>query len=111
MEEKVIHEVRIVETEDGYRIEIKGDKERLKEMFSGRGWGPFSFARMMRDCDADEIPISHNAARRIEVDPAGARHVDLHPGVHVAALDNIVVVIVGQMHVSRDEPRRNSACP
>src|SRR5258707_11669606 len=51
-DEKVIHEVRVVETEDGFRIEIKGDKERLKEMFSkgfpfgglGRimgGFGPF----------------------------------------------------------------------
>ena len=55
-DEKVLHEVRIVETEDGFRIEIKGDKERLKEMFSkgfpfsgmgggfggpfGRGFGP-----------------------------------------------------------------------
>src|ERR1700719_5217283 len=61
----------------------------------------------MRDCDADEILISHHAARRIEVDPAGAGHVDLHPGVHVAA-DEIVVIIVGQMHISRDEPRRKS---
>lgn len=44
--EKVIQEFKIVETEDGYRIEIKGDKEKMKEMFSGlrrrkfRG-GPF----------------------------------------------------------------------
>ncbi len=40
MAEKVIHEVRITETDDGYRIEIKGDKERLKEMGFGRGF-PF----------------------------------------------------------------------
>ena len=42
MEDKVISEFRIVETEDGYRIEIKGNKERLKEMFEhrGRGFGP-----------------------------------------------------------------------
>jgi len=33
--EKVIKEFKIVETEDGYRIEIKGDKEKMKEMFSG----------------------------------------------------------------------------
>jgi hypothetical protein len=45
MAEKVIHEVRIIETDDGYRIEIKGDKERLKEMF-GKGFGPFAFGRM-----------------------------------------------------------------
>ncbi len=31
MPEKVIHEVRVVETDDGFRIEIKGDKERLRE--------------------------------------------------------------------------------
>jgi hypothetical protein len=29
--EKVIQEFRIIETEDGFRIEIKGDKERLRE--------------------------------------------------------------------------------
>ena len=34
--EKVIHEVRFIETDDGFRIEVKGDKERLKEM----GFGP-----------------------------------------------------------------------
>src|SRR5260370_6526920 len=64
-------------------------------------------ARVMRDRDADEVLISHNAARWIEVDPARTGHVDLHPGVHVAA-DEIVVIIVGQMHISRDEPRRKS---
>lgn len=42
-DEKVLHEVRVVETEDGFRIEIKGDKERLKEMFS-KG---FPFGGMM----------------------------------------------------------------
>lgn len=48
-EEKVIYELRIIETEDGFRVEMKGDKERLKaeglEQFMspfmpGRG-GPF----------------------------------------------------------------------
>ncbi len=42
-EEKVIHEVRVVETEDGFRIEIKGDKERLREMGFGKGMFPFPF--------------------------------------------------------------------
>ncbi len=46
MSEKVIHEVRIVETDDGFRIEIKGDKERLREIF-GKGMFPFGFGRMM----------------------------------------------------------------
>ncbi len=45
-EEKVIHEVRVVETEDGFRIEIKGDKERLREMGFGKGMFPFAFGRM-----------------------------------------------------------------
>jgi hypothetical protein len=42
--EKVISEWRIVETDDGFRIEIKGDKEamreRVKRMFA-RGPMPF----------------------------------------------------------------------
>lgn len=52
--EKVINEFRLIETDDGYRIEIKGDKERLKKLlfggFGGRKhWkrrhrrGPFGF--------------------------------------------------------------------
>ena len=39
--EKVIGEFKIVETEEGYRIEIKGDKEKMKEMFSGLRWRKF----------------------------------------------------------------------
>ena len=32
MEEKILHEYRVIETEDGFRIEIKGDKEKLRKM-------------------------------------------------------------------------------
>jgi len=39
--EKVIKEFKIVETEDGYRIEVKGDKEKMKELFSGLGGRKF----------------------------------------------------------------------
>jgi hypothetical protein len=39
MEDKVISEFKVVETEDGYRIEIKGNKEQLKKMFEHRGMG------------------------------------------------------------------------
>ena len=57
--EKVIQEFRVIETEDGFRIEIKGDKEKMKEFlkghrgprgFRGRGRGPFGFGMgpMMR---------------------------------------------------------------
>ena len=54
--EEIIHEYKVVETEDGFRIEIKGDKERIREMLKrfpfgmgmpgkpfgrrGRGFGP-----------------------------------------------------------------------
>lgn len=30
MEERIIHEVRVIETDDGYRIEIKGDKDWIR---------------------------------------------------------------------------------
>ncbi len=58
--EKVIREFRVIETEDGFRVEIKGDKEKLKSFMRGfeasgwwgphgrrpgrrHGWGPFAF--------------------------------------------------------------------
>ncbi len=44
MEDKVIHEFKIIETEDGFRIEVKGDKERLRKM----GFGPFGRGRHHR---------------------------------------------------------------
>jgi len=59
MMERIIKEFRVIETEDGFRIEIKGDKERLRSVLSGFGgrqqgrhrhqwrrgfaWGPFDF--------------------------------------------------------------------
>jgi hypothetical protein len=51
MAEKVIGEVRFIETEDGFRIEVKGDKERLRELGfepgkgfrHGMGFGPMGF--------------------------------------------------------------------
>jgi hypothetical protein len=65
-------------------------------------------ARVMRDRDADEVLISHNAARWIEIDPARTGNVNLDPGVGVAA-SSAVVVVIGQMHISGYEPRGNSA--
>lgn len=86
MPDKVIHEVRFVETDDGFRIEVKGDKERMREMkehmremgrmrrhrhfHGGCGPGP-RFARQFGwwwgpwwDEEEDEGEASHeNAAR------------------------------------------------
>jgi hypothetical protein len=57
--EKVIQEFRVIETDDGYRIEIKGDKEKMKPFINcfgskrhsrrnrRRRWGgPFGFGPM-----------------------------------------------------------------
>ncbi len=44
--EQVIHEVKIIETDDGYRIEIKGNKAQLKQLFERLPFGkgmPFGF--------------------------------------------------------------------
>ena len=60
--EKVLQEFRIIETDDGFRIEIKGDKEELRDFVMSldprrwmhgdshseshrgpHGWGPFPF--------------------------------------------------------------------
>jgi hypothetical protein len=55
--EKVVNELRVIETDDGFRIEIKGDKEQIKAFMSrlgkhkrgpGRGhWGPHAFGPWM----------------------------------------------------------------
>jgi len=39
--EKVINEFKVIETDDGFRIEIKGDKETIREMLGG--FGPHFF--------------------------------------------------------------------
>jgi hypothetical protein len=46
--DRIINEFRVIETDDGFRIEIKGDKERIKSFMGGFGrhrrWhGPFGF--------------------------------------------------------------------
>lgn len=45
MADKVIHEVRFIETDDGFRIEVKGDKERIRKMGFGRKMRHFRHAR------------------------------------------------------------------
>src|SRR3954469_8312623 len=40
--------------------------------------------RITHDCDADQPEITDRAARRVEIDPAGARQIDLQPGMRVA---------------------------
>jgi len=32
--ENIISEIKVIETDDGYRIEINGDKEQIKSLFS-----------------------------------------------------------------------------
>jgi hypothetical protein len=61
--EKIINELRVIETDDGFRIEVKGDKEQIKAFMSdfrkhkrwpprrprpGHGhWGPLAFGPWM----------------------------------------------------------------
>lgn len=49
MTEKIIGEIRFVETEDGFRIEVKGDKGRMREMHGPMGFGK-RFWRGMWGC-------------------------------------------------------------
>ena len=48
MEEKVIREFQVIETEDGYRIEMKGDKALLRRMLFGGREHEHSFFRGFR---------------------------------------------------------------
>ncbi len=40
MNERMIHRIEIIETEDGFRIELKGDKEILRRMIFAQNWLP-----------------------------------------------------------------------
>jgi hypothetical protein len=68
-----------------------------------------SFARVMHHRDTDETLISDDAARRIEIDPAGAGNVGLNPRMGVASSQAVLVIILGKMDVSRHETRGNAA--
>ena len=49
MTEKTLSEIRIVETDEGYRVEIKGDKQKLKKMcFMHKGFKPGRMSRRGR---------------------------------------------------------------
>jgi hypothetical protein len=43
MTEKVLHEMRFIETDDGFRIEVKGDKEKIRGMGFGPAMGMMGF--------------------------------------------------------------------
>jgi len=61
--EKIVTEYRVIETDDGFRIEIKGDKEKIRSFVEnhgfpkrrvwrhrphpGFGWGPWGTGSMM----------------------------------------------------------------
>jgi hypothetical protein len=73
--ENVISEFRIVETDDGYRIEIKGDKEAIKEVTRGfpfrhgrRGPGHFFFRRHAKRAMACCGPWMAEEAGQVEPD-------------------------------------------
>ena len=63
----------------------------------------------MYHCDTDEILISDAAARRIEIDPAWTGNVGVNPRMGVASSQFVIVIILREMHVSRDEARGNAA--
>ena len=55
--------------------------------------------------DADEVLVSHNTRRRIEVDPARTWNVSLDPsvGVTTSNLMLVFVLLFGQMQVVESE--------
>ena len=50
--------------------------------------------------DPHEAAVADDPACRIEIDPAGARQIDLDPGVRVSTAGIAVVVVVRDMQIS-----------
>lgn len=42
MADKILHQITFIETDDGFRVEIKGDKEKIRES----GFGPRMAGRL-----------------------------------------------------------------
>ena len=57
-------------------------------------------ARIARHRHADEISRSDDAVGRIELDPAGARQIDLYPGMGEAAADIAVGPVAGNEEIA-----------
>ena len=83
MTEKILSEIRFIETDDGFRVEMKGDKEQLKKMgfmhkgpcgrgFFGRGrgrswsgghgYGPPPWAWEWEETSGEDAPSSEKEA-------------------------------------------------
>src|ERR1700676_625444 len=62
-------------------------------------------ARIARHRHAHEVAGADDAVGGIELDPAGARQIDLDPGMGRAAADKTVRAIAGNEDVSRHETR------
>ena len=68
-------------------------------------------ARIARHRDADEIAGADDAVGGIELDPAGARQIDLHPGMGRAAADIAMGAVAGDEQIARDEARGDAEPP
>src|SRR6267143_4338993 len=68
-------------------------------------------ARIARHRHANEVAGAADAVGGIELDPAGARQVDLNPGVGRAAADIAMRAIAGSGDVSRHEARGDAEPP
>ena len=53
--------------------------------------------------DTHEVAVADDPACRIEIDPPGARQIDLYPGVRVSAAGIGAVVVVRDMQISGDK--------
>jgi len=83
MAEKVLSEIRFIETDDGFRVEVKGDKEQLKKMGfmhkgtcgrgsfgrgrgrfwgSGHGYGPPPWSWEWEETSEEDAPSSAKEA-------------------------------------------------
>src|SRR5215470_10272822 len=66
-------------------------------------------ARIARNSDADQVAAADDTVGRIELDPAGARQIDLHPGMRRAAA--AMIMTARQEQIAGDETRGDAEPP
>ena len=68
-------------------------------------------ARIARHRHTDEVAGADDAVGRIELDPARARQIDLHPGMRRAAADIAMRAVAGNEEIAGDETRGDAEPP
>src|SRR5260370_14770695 len=93
--------MQLLADRDDVDADIHADKGVRRSEIGAVQWD--RLARIARHRDADEIAGADDAVGRIELDPARAWQIDLHPGMDRAAADIAMRAVAGDEDITGHE--------